>query len=209
MRSLQASVSAESVNAGLALPLGARAALLAGTGMFALLTWAGARIAVPLPFTPVPISMQTLAVLLSGAFLGARAGAASQVSYLALGLMGLPVFALPGSGPGYFLGPTGGYLAGFVLASFVTGLAMPRLRSLGAIGTSLAFLAGSAALYACGVAWLTLSLGGDVSGALRAGLFPFVPSDLAKIVIATGIHSGWTRFGRRMAGRWGNASSLL
>jgi biotin transport system substrate-specific component len=209
MRVLSASVSDRPFNQDIALRLGGRTALIAGTGCFALLTWAGARVSVPLPFTPVPLSLQTLAVLLSGALLGARAGAASQATYLALGFMGVPVFALPGSGPGYFLGPTGGYLAGFVLASFVTGLAMRRLRPLGAIGTSLAFLAGSVALYACGLAWLTLSLGGDVGGALSAGFFPFIPSDLAKIAMATGIHAGWTRLGRGMTGRWGKASSLL
>jgi biotin transport system substrate-specific component len=209
MRSLQAPASGEAYVGAFSFPLGGRAAILAGTGLFALLTWAGARIAVPLPFTPVPASLQTVAVLLAGAFLGARAGAASQAIYLALGFLGIPVFALPGSGPVYFLGPTGGYLAGFVVAAFVTGLVIPRLRSLGAPGTALALLIGSVALYTCGLAWLALTLGGDVAGALRAGLFPFVPFDLAKIVIATGIHSGWTRLGRRMTGRWGKSSSLL
>src|SRR5437867_320991 len=73
---------------------------------FALLTWAGARISVPLPFTPVPGTLQVLAVLLAGAILGARAGAASQAAYVGAGMAGLPVFVLPGAGPGYLLGPT-------------------------------------------------------------------------------------------------------
>src|SRR5262249_33431457 len=76
---------------------------------FALVTWGAARISVPLPMTPVPGTLQTLAVLLAGAVLGRRAGAASQASYLLMGVAGLPVFALPGSGPTYLLGPTGGY----------------------------------------------------------------------------------------------------
>src|SRR5437899_7752418 len=88
---------------------------------FALLTCAGAKITIPLPFTRVPATLQTLPVLLAGALLGARAGAASQALYVGLGIAGLPVFALPGTGPGYLLGPTGGFLVGFVVAAFVTG----------------------------------------------------------------------------------------
>jgi len=170
-----------------------RALLVLG---FALLTWAGARISVPLPFTPVPGTLQTLAVLLAGALLGARAGAASQAVYLFMGVAGLPVFALPGAGPGYLLGPTGGYLLGFVGAAYVTGSVLVRLRPLGLPAAALAFLAGCAAVYACGIAWLDVLMG-DPGAALRAGLLPFALFDLAKIVVATGIYAGYMRWKAR------------
>ena len=160
---------------------------------FALLTWAGARLSVPLPFTPVPGTLQTLAVLLAGGLLGARAGAASQAAYLFMGVAGLPVFALPGGGPAYFLGPTGGYLAGFVVAAFVSGWLTSSLRGLGVRGALIAFVAGSAAIHACGLAWLSVILGGP-AGAWRAGALPFLLFDLAKVVVATGIHAGFVRW---------------
>jgi len=160
---------------------------------FALLTWAGARVSVPLPFTPVPGTLQTLAVLLAGGLLGARAGAASQAAYLLMGVAGLPVFALPGAGPAYFLGPTGGYLAGFVAAAYASGWLITRLRGLGVRGAAISFLAGSAALHACGFAWLSVVLG-DPAAAWRAGVLPFLLFDLAKVVAATGIHAGYQRW---------------
>src|SRR3989441_10161283 len=114
---------------------------------FAGLTWAGARIWVPLPFTPVPGTLQVLPVLLAGALLGARAGAASPALYLLSGVAGLPVFALAGAGPGYMLGPTGGYLIGFVGAAYVTGSLLAGFRRPGLAGAPLAFLAGAARVY--------------------------------------------------------------
>ncbi len=160
---------------------------------FALLTWAGARISVPLPFTPIPGTLQVLAVLLAGAILGPRAGAASQAAYLLAGLAGLPVFALPGSGPAYLLGPTGGYLLGFVVAAYVTGASINGLRRFGLPGAGLAFLAGAVVIHVCGWAWLSVLLG-DAGSALRAGLLPFALFDLAKIVVATGLYAGYRRW---------------
>jgi len=160
---------------------------------FALLTWAAARISVPLPFTPIPGTLQVLAVLLAGAMLGPRAGAASQAAYLMAGLAGLPVFALPGAGPGYLLGPTGGYLLGFVAAAYVTGEANSRLHRFGLPGTAIAFLAGDLIIHICGWAWLSVFMG-DAGAALRAGLLPFALFDLAKIVVATGIYAGYSRW---------------
>ena len=160
---------------------------------FALLTWAGARVSVPLPFTPVPGTLQTLAVLLAGAMLGARAGAASQMAYLVMGLAGLPVFALPGAGPAYFLGPTGGYLVGFILAAWTTGSLTRRLRGFGVWGAGGAFLAGAISVHACGLAWLTVLMGSPVA-AWRAGMLPFLFFDLAKVMVATGVHTGYLRW---------------
>jgi biotin transport system substrate-specific component len=160
---------------------------------FALLTWAGARVSVPLPLTPIPGTLQTLAVLLAGAILGARAGAASQASYILMGMAGLPVFALPGSGPGYLLGPTGGYLVGFIAAAFVVGSVLRMSGGRGVLAAALAFLLGAATIHVCGLAWLSVVLG-DPAAALRAGVLPFVLFDLAKVVVATGIHAGYLRW---------------
>jgi len=160
---------------------------------FALLTWAAAKVSVPLPMTPVPGTLQTLAVLLAGAALGARAGAVSQASYIFMGMAGLPVFALPGSGPGYLLGPTGGYLVGFIAAAFVVGSVIKKTGGREALRAALAFLLGAATIHACGLAWLSVVLG-DPAAAFRAGVLPFVLFDLAKVVVATGIHAGYLRW---------------
>src|SRR3989441_2279009 len=142
----------------------ARLGLVCG---FALLTWAGAKISVPLPGTPVPGTLQTLAVLMAGAFLGARAGAASQAAYVIMGMAGLPVFSLPGAGPAYILGPTGGYLVGFVAAAFTVGSLLARWRVRGVAGSTLIFLLGTVTIHACGLAWLSVVLG-NAAAALRA-----------------------------------------
>ena len=160
---------------------------------FALVTWGAARISVPLPMTPVPGTLQTLAVLLAGAVLGRRAGSASQASYLLMGMAGLPVFALPGSGPGYLLGPTGGYLFGFIAAAYVVGSVLERAPGRGVAVSALAFLLGPATIHAFGFTWLCVVLG-DPTAALRAGLLPFVLFDLAKVILATGIHAGYLRW---------------
>lgn len=187
--------------------LAARTATRAGLiALFALLTWISAKISVPLPWTPVPGTLQTLAVLLAGAVLGARAGAASQIAYLSLGMAGLPVFALPGAGPFYFAGPTGGYLAGFVAGAFLTGCLASAMKRWGTTGLFLAFLAGGAAIHAVGLPWLAFSLGGDPGAALRAGLLPFLLFDLAKMVVGTGIAAALRR-GRVGGARWNNISS--
>lgn len=185
---------------------------------FALLTWAGARIAVPLPFTPVPGTLQTLAVLLAGLLLGARAGAASQILYLSIGLAGIPVFALPGAGPGYLLGPTGGYLLGFALAAWVTGSISGRAsadtgkrsgdpaaaRRLARV--VLALVAGSAVIHASGLAWLTLQMGGSLSSAWALAPMPFALFDLTKIVLAAAVYFGAVRLGRVIGSPWSRAS---
>ena len=160
---------------------------------FALLTWGAAKVSVPLPMTPVPGTLQTLAVLLAGAVLGSRAGAVSQASYIFMGMAGLPVFALPGSGPGYLLGPTGGYLFGFVAAAFVVGSVLEKTGRQGVLPGALAFLLGAMTIHACGFAWLSVVLG-DPAAAIRAGVLPFVLFDLAKVIVATGIHTGYLRW---------------
>ncbi len=169
-----------------------------------------------LPFTPVPVTGQTLAVLLVGASLGARRGAAALALYLAEGAAGLPVFAQAQGGIAHLVGvdpahPTGGYLWGFVVAAAVVGLLAERGwdRAPGsAIG---AMLIGEIVILSCGVWWLSLALdvplqadGRTFNDALELGLYPFVVGDLLKVLLAAGIlPAAWRLLGRGPAGRRG------
>jgi biotin transport system substrate-specific component len=141
-----------------------------------------AQVAVPLPFTPVPWTLQPLAVLLVGALLGARRGALALVAYLAEGLSGLPVFAGGAFGVAPLMGPTGGYLVGFVPAAFVTGFLAERGWDRRFFSTWAAMALGSLTLFAFGLAWLSRFVGWQ--GAVAAGLLPFVVGDLLKQVLA-------------------------
>ena len=135
----------------------------------------------PLPFSPVPVTGQTFAVLLVAASLG-RLGIASVVLYIAEGAIGLPVFAGGAFGLARLAGPTGGYLAGFVLAAFVLAWCVDRGFDR-RVGTALlAMLAAEIAIYSCGLIWLArFPLGVPV---LDAGLYPFIPGDALKLVAA-------------------------
>jgi len=162
----------------------ARRVLLAA--LFALLTALGAHLSVPLP-GPVPLSMQTLFVVLSGLLLGARLGAAAQATYLAAGILGLPVFAHGFGGPGVLLGATGGYLLAFPAAAALAGWCAERgERRRGAVAFMLLLagaVAGSAAILAGGWAQLTL-LTGSASRAAAVGVLPFLLGDLFKVALA-------------------------
>lgn len=152
--------------------------ILAGTLFTALL----AQVRLPLPFTPVPLTGQTFAVLLTGAALGSRRGLISMTLYLLLGGVGLPFFAGGQSGWAYLTGPTLGYLIGFAAAAWAVG----RLAECGLerrLRTAwLPFLAGTLSIYICGAGWLALSLG--VRRALLLGVLPFLAGDLLKIALA-------------------------
>lgn len=151
---------------------------------FAALTALLAQVRIPLWFTPVPITGQTFAVLLSGAALGARLGVASQVLYVASGAIGLPVYTGGGGGWEHLSGPTGGYLLGFIAASFVVGR-LAEQRQDRTVATAIpAFLTGTVVVYAFGVAWLAWSLGVDGTRAMELGLVPFVIGDLVKVLLA-------------------------
>jgi biotin transport system substrate-specific component len=174
-----------------------------GIAGFALLTWAGARLAVPVPGSLVPGTMQLVPVLLAGLILGARAGSLSQVSYLVMGIAGLPVFALPGAGPAYLLGPTGGFLLGFAMAPWVVGrLADGR----GLAGRFLATLAGAAVVHLCGFSWLLFQSGGNAAAALLAGFVPFFLFDLSKVIVVVVSHAGWLQLAGRLRNRWSSDS---
>ncbi len=142
-----------------------------------------AQVAILLPFSPVPVTGQTFAVLMIGALLGARRGCLAVLAYIIEGAGGLPVFALGRGGFAVLLGPTGGYLIGFVAASYITGLLAERGwdRRIGT--TVLAMVFGNMAIYAFGLLWLCCLTGVNRS-VLVAGLYPFVAGDLLKITAA-------------------------
>jgi len=157
------------------------ATLVAG---FALLTAGAAQIRIPLPFTPVPITGQTFTVLLSGAVLGSNAGAASMGLYLLLGLVGLPFYNGGGSGWQAATGATGGFLIGFVAASWLVGFLAERRRDRTVATAVPAFLAGSLVIYLCGVPWLAHVLDTSWIVAFEKGAAPFIVGDLVKIAAA-------------------------
>ncbi|HEU4587639.1 MAG TPA: biotin transporter BioY [Gemmatimonadales bacterium] len=144
-----------------------------------------AQVEVPLPFTPVPITLQPLAVLVVGGLLGASGGAAALVAYLAMGMMGLPVFAGGTGGAHRLLGLTGGYLLAFPVAALVAGR-LTRTESAGALRVLLACVAGMVVIHVGGVAQLAL-LGGDPAMAFRLGFVPFLANDLIKIGLAAAL----------------------
>jgi biotin transport system substrate-specific component len=141
-----------------------------------------AQVRIPLPFTPVPITGQTFAVLLVGAVLGFRRGAASLGLYLLMGLVGLPFFAGGASGLAYLMGPTGGYLIGFTVAASLVGLMAARGMDRHIPTALLAFLAGEIVIYLFGVAWLSVFLG--LPHAIAAGFLPFILGDAIKLAAA-------------------------
>jgi len=151
-----------------------------------------AQISIPLPFTPVPLSGQTLGVLLTGALLGPRLGVLALLLYLFQGAIGLPFFAGGASGWQILRGATAGYLAGFVLAAGLVGWLAARGWDR-RIGTSvLAMVLGNLVIYALGVGWLAFGMGLGLGDALTKGLLPFLIGDALKIAVAAGVlPAGW------------------
>lgn len=168
----------------------------------ALLTALAAQLAINLPWTPVPITGQTFAVLLVGGALGWKRGAASMALYVALGAVGLPFYAesADGSRGGWEVatGSTAGYLVGFVLSAAVVGWLAERGQDRRFDTSVSAMLAGTAITYVCGVAWLAHHLGVDSSTAMEYGLTPFVIGDALKLLLAGVLMPiAWSRFGER------------
>ena len=153
---------------------------------FAIATALAAQVFVPLPFTPVPVTLQTAFVLMAGALLGPRLGAASQITYLGMGLVGLPVFFGGGFGLPHLLGPTGGYLLAYPLAAYMAGvLARPSSRkdAIGLVRTFVGLFVASLVILAGGTAWLA-AMTGDLAGAIALGLVPFLIGDVVKVGLA-------------------------
>jgi len=142
-----------------------------------------AQVEIPLPFTPVPITGQTFGVLLVGAALGSKRGAASLALYLAEGAIGLPFFAGGAHGLSVVVGATGGYLIGFIGAAYVIGQLAERGLERSARTSFIPFLVGTLIIYACGVTWLAVVLG-SFSKAITLGLIPFLIGDVVKLLAA-------------------------
>ncbi len=161
-------------------------------GIGALIVALSAQVIVPVAFSPVPITLQPLAVLAVGGLLGGPAGLGALLLYIALGVLGLPVFAGGGSGMLRLMGPTGGYLLAFPVAAGFTGALVSPVLAAGAIKASgvlrvlLVCALGMAIIHIGGVAQLAI-LGGDTSLALRVGLIPFLTGDLLKVGLAAAL----------------------
>jgi len=162
------------------------ALILSGALIIAL----SAQIAIPLPFSPVPITGQTFSVLLTGALLGSKRGSLAVITYLAEGAIGFPVFAGGKAGILNFLGPTGGYLIGFIVAAFITGLLAERGWDRRVWTTFLAMLFGNIAIYMSGLLWLFRFVG--IEKLLPLGFYPFIPGDVLKLTMAAILlPTGW------------------
>jgi biotin transport system substrate-specific component len=181
---------AETLVGALAAPLDGTRSVVLVLG-FSLLTALAAQVVVPLPFTPVPLTGQTFAVLLTGALLGPRLGALAMLAYLAEGTAGLPFFRGGAGGPAHLAGPTAGYLFAFPAAAYVTGLLAERGWDRRFITAAAAMALGSLVILACGWAWLALMFRTGAE-AFRLGVAPFLVGDLVKIALAAAaLPAGW------------------
>lgn len=159
----------------------------------AVLTWIGANITIPL--VPVPITLQTLFVLLAGSIAGSRWGATGQGLYVLAGGLGLPLFAGGASGFGILAGPTGGYLLSFFVTPFIVGAFIHRSTRLW--WQTAVFTIATAVIFAMGLLHLTVFYTHDVAESLTVGLIPFLPGAALKIVAAVSIHRAWHMLVRR------------
>jgi biotin transport system substrate-specific component len=154
------------------------------SSMFSALTALGAYLIIPLPFTPVPLTFQTFFTYTAGAVLGRYRGMLSQIIYIGLGSLGFPIFGGGKAGIGVLLGPTGGYLIGFVLAAFIIGFLVKLKKKPGYPAIILAMFAGTFAVYLLGIIQLSVWMGISLKEALLVGAIPFLPGDMLKIFAA-------------------------
>ena len=159
---------------------------------------------IKIPLYPVPVTGQTLVVLMIGMAYGSRLGAATLLAYLVEGGMGLPVFAGGGAGWATLAGPTGGYLIGFLVAAFILGLLAERGMGRGPVSTALAMIVGTALIYVFGVMHLSGFIGFEK--AVAAGLLPFLYGDALKLVVAAGLMPLAWRGVRALTAKDGNAA---
>ncbi|MGA3194576.1 MAG: biotin transporter BioY [Terriglobales bacterium] len=173
-----------------------QAGIVIGASLFVALC---ARVTIPLPFTPVPLTLQNFGVLAVGLMLGSRRGFAALALYLAEGAAGLPVFNPAGlGGIAQIIGPTGGFLMAYPLVAFATGWVyekVPARKSGRFACAALSAVAGELVLFAGGLGWLALETH-SVALAIRLGLYWFVFAEVIKVLMAAGV-----------AGRWGKRSS--
>jgi biotin transport system substrate-specific component len=160
----------------------------AGVLAFIALTAVGAYIRIPLPFTPVPITLQTFFVILAGAVLGKKMGALSQFGYLMVGVFGMPVFTGGLYGFARLFGPTGGYLVGFVLAGYVVGHLLKDTDNAGFVEIVVAMFAGLVTIFLIGTLWLAFVMHISLYNAFAMGVLPFIPGDIIKLLAAATIY---------------------
>ena len=161
---------------------------VAGVISFMALTVAGAYIRIPLPFTPVPITLQTFFVILAGALLGRKLGFLSQAGYLLIGIFGLPVFTGGAYGFARLFGPTGGYLIGFVLAAYAIGKLLGNDNDAPFVKIVGAMLVGLAILFVTGTIQLAYVMHTSLEKAVALGVLPFIPGDIIKSIAAATIY---------------------
>ncbi len=159
-----------------------------GVALFAVATALSARVSVLVPFSPVPLTLQVLVVVLSGFLLGARGGFMAQALYLQAILMGAPLTAAGLAGPAAFVSPTAGYLCSFPVAAALAGWMAHRPASRRWLWRSAGGVSALVAIYSLGVVWLSGFVGGPAN-AWKVGVLPFVGADLLKVAIATGLLS--------------------
>lgn len=187
-----------------AFPMWETAGRFALSGIFAMMMAVSA-VSFRLWFTPVPITLQVLGVIMSGLLLGSRWGAVSQLQYLTLGALGMPIFSNMTGGPAAFVGPTAGYLIGFVPGAYLSGLVFERLGRSGWLAAFAGGVTGIAGIYLPGAIWLAVWLGmvsgkplpESLSGAWQMGIVPFVGIDLLKAMAASGLVIGGKTLRRR------------
>ncbi len=168
--------------------------ILAGSIFIAL----SAQISIPLVFTPVPVTGQTFAILMVGMALGSRRGALAVIMYLIEGAAGLPVFAGGSGGILLLVGPTAGYLFGFIPAAFIMGFLAEHGWDRNPLTTSLAMLAGNAVIYIPGLIVLSMVLGTNLATTLKFGFLPFYTGDLIKLALAaTMMPLAWKFLGKK------------
>lgn len=158
-----------------------QAALVAGSAAF---IGAAAQVAIPLPFTPVPLTLQTFAVLLVGASLGSVRGVIATALYAVVGVAGMPWFA---EGHAGFSAPSFGYVVGFVAAAFVVGRIAERGATRTVARTAGLMLVGNVVIYGIGATWLKFALGVDWATAIALGVTPFIIGDIVKMAAAAGL----------------------
>ena len=151
--------------------------------LFGAMTAVGAFIMIPLPL--VPITLQNFFLALAAALLGGPLGALSQIVYVALGLIGLPVFAGGKAGLGVLVGPTGGYLVGFIAGAYLIGFLVSLKERPGLVWLVISMILGHVVIYALGTAQLAFVAKLSVSKALAVGVLPFIPGDIVKILAAS------------------------
>jgi biotin transport system substrate-specific component len=150
-----------------------------------------AQIRIPLPFTPVPITLQTLSVMMIGGMLGSRNGSLAVLLYIAEALLGLPVLAGGRIDPLFLLSPVGGYIVGFVIQAYVVGWFVERSRSLGKMSVFVGLGIGFAMEFACGALWMAYFVG--AKNVLVMGVIPFLPGELFKTFIAAAFFNRYIR----------------